>query len=423
MAIPEEQKRELVRLFGSVGDNALWCSPGRHENILTGTIRQMYEGIIPQPFMGMVDWCAMNTDRLPADYALLTDKLRQLLSQYIAPDSDLIGDGFDDLVGRVVPSTFEVIVGELVKGAALLGPERAVTFLSDCLEEKPFYFTYHGIIKDAMILGLPEPEKDMQITTLPTNSANLPSPLRRLRTFHYESAWVGGCVLSMRCGFVPYFFLPSATDARGRPRGRELFFPDFPGQSPGTLLERIRMALSLATNGCALLTPQWCDYGDLRAFRSINSGPGIIVGPNSTVEITDTTLRDMREIMDMLPTNLNGDNKAVRAARNLISSFGLSSMLHDVASLRTAIDILFTPCGKDAHKHIKRGTADYLATDEEERGRIRETLCKTYTFASEVLHGKEIEDPESMLPMFQCAQGYVKRAILKQLQKGKAGSD
>lgn len=420
MTIPGDQREKLVGLLSSVAGNAKWrwSTKHRREIVISPMLRAIYRERGPHPGSVRVHSYLLHDDPLPLGYESLANMLRQILARYISPKSDLIGYGLVDLVGGLVPTKFDEFVKELIRGATLLGTEEAVTFLSDWLEQKTFYFEYHGVIQDAEVVGQPPPEKGMQIRALPKSSADLPYSLRSLSMAEPTLFWLGGCVLSVRHGFNPDFFVPSESGARSETERRSAFSPDYPGYSRNALLDRIEVAMSLATNSNVGLTPRWSDYGDLQAFRQPLSGGLISRGLYSPVKITDSTIRETRKILDVLPPELGDADRTVETIRILRSSFGRLPMLCKLISLRAALEILFgSREDRPGRKAIAAAGAEFLAVDSKEQELIRQDLCHFYGYASDVAHGQRVENSDSAGRVLQCAQGYVKRAVLKRLRQ------
>lgn len=424
MTIPDDQREKLVRLLSNVAGNAQWSWPSKHGGgpVISPILRAIYRERGPHPGSVRVHLYSLHDDPLPLGYESLATMLRQMLARYISPKSDLIGYGLVDLVGGLVPTKFDAFVKELIRGATLLGTEEAVTFLSDWLEQKPYDFECHGIIQDAKLVGQPRPERGMQIKTLPTSSLDFPNSLVAMTFGGPDRSWFGGCVLSVRCRFVPDFFVPPESGRRRESDRPRPFFPDYPEQPRHKLFERIGIAMSLATNSNVGLTPQWSDYGDLQAFRQTQGGGVISRGTHSGVKVTDSTIHDTLEILDVLPTEPDAGNKTVVAMDFLILSFGGFHPMFKFAATRTALDILFAPPKGTARDGIRKGKADLLANKERDARQVREDLCGFYKLASKVVHGESSGDTEAARVGLGCAQADVKRAILMGLEKERAES-
>lgn len=427
MRISDMQRKDLVAFLGNVAASAKWHCPTNceRETVTPHLLREIYKEGGRPPGSWRVHSYLLCDDLLPPSYEQLTRALRKILVQYISPKSDWIGCGIDDVLGKKEPTIFNEFVKELVRGATLLGPERAVTFLGECIEQKTICFECHGVIQDANIVEQPMAAKGMEIKTLPKDREELPNALKVLSIADGEILWPGGCMLSVKCEFHPDFFVPTESGKRCGLDGRGSFSPDYPEHPPRVLLERIAIAMSLATDSNVGLTPRWLDYGDLQAFRQTQSGGAIFrASMYSQVRITGGTIRDTQEILDLLPTNLSDEDRIVEVIRILRSSFGRFSMLHRLGSIRTALDILFGSYEKQmGRRAIAAAGADVLAVDKKEHTKICQDLCNFYGFASDVVHGKPIEDSNSADCFLRCAQGYVKRAVIMWLEKDRAGSD
>ena len=208
----------------------------------------------------------------------LIEKLRELLGNYIATGTDHIRHTFpssglsysyrntefetNGLMKREYVSHISDFAEGLIRGAAVLGPDRVAELLCNWIEGKPLQYR-----TSALLVGITvEQELDLgngvRVTSLPISSDALPVSLPR-DTSTSVIDYLGRAVLSVDSEVCPVL---SQVQTSQKPSAspHDLSGPD------GLSLPSLYEALSLISGNFVHSKLNWNDYAEVSAFSSKN---------------------------------------------------------------------------------------------------------------------------------------------------------
>ena len=211
-------------------------------------------------------------------YEELVAKLGELLHSHLSADGSQIGhvvptansvQSFftiqkNTLMRRAWVSTVDDFAELMVRGAALLGSERAVQLLCDWVDGKTLRYRTSALLVGVTVdqpLQLPE---GICITPLSTSSDDLPAGFPRSIETLVEH-FLGRVVLSVDSTVAPVLFSPADNHERSR-------WHEATSVLGEKTLDQLCQALSLVCSSHVSYTKAWNDYGQLRAFSFGNEG-------------------------------------------------------------------------------------------------------------------------------------------------------
>lgn len=384
----------------------------------------------------------------------LIEKLRELLVNYIATGTDHIRHTFpssglsysyrnsefktNGLMKREYVSHISDFAEGLIRGAAVLGPDRASELLCNWIEGKPLLYR-----TSALLVGITvEQELDLgngvRVTPPPMSSDALPVSLPRDSSTSVID-YLGRVVLSINSTVCPV--LSQVQDSQN------------PGESPhdlsgpdGLSLHTLYEALSLISGNFVHSKLNWNDYAEVSAFSSINQSNSWRSGPFfydkrtpmgwSTDHSTGvTTLTDIDEVPSLSLKDLkkawkihgvlDSRKRSDRRFRTAVSRWIRSTRpdleeIDQFIDLRIALEALYldSDYGELTFRLAIRG-AWHLGSDLSERKEIQEVLKKFYGVASKIAHGGEINEKKGDLEWLKQARNVCRRGILKVIEQKK----
>ena len=348
----------------------------------------------------------------------LADRLRPLLTKFLEPATDRLGNGLFRLFGGFkmgATPTVEEFGDVLVRGAERLGAARVTELLLGWIEGEPLHIRQCAIIEGVSIEGPLHLEEGVGLEILPSSSKDLPASLP---DFVSAMEFIGGVVLSLDHEQNPSLCMPGLID-----KSASLT----PGDStvvaanriPNLTIETFCESMSLACGEHVDWRVNWPDHGELEAFSSFR-----LVQTSSKPRwnggwkpFEQKHLDRAREIH--LVRHGNGSIEKRRDVELAISrwlkSKSSTSDADKLIELRIALEALY---GRRAmnEKGFRVSTygAWHLGESVEDRRRVRETLRKAYDDASRAIHAgnlKHVKRDGRLLPLAQalCLKGILKR--------------
>ena len=352
------------------------------------------------------------------DLKRLADRLRPLLSDFLEPTTDRLGNGLYLLFGgpglNATP-TVEEFGDVLVRGAVRLGAARVTELLLGWAEGEPLHKRQCAIVEGASIerpLALAE---GVSLENLPSSSKDLPASLP---DFVSAKELIGGVLLSLDHEQKPALCRPERIDksATLTPVCSTVVAAN---RIPNLTIETFCESMALACGEHVDWRVNWVDYGELEAFSSFRvAQTGTKPRWNGGWKpFRQQHLERAREIH--MERHENGSvpkrQDVELAISRWLKSKSSTSEADKLIELRIALEALY---GRRAmnEKGFRVSTygAWHLGESVEERRRIRETLRKAYDDASRAIHAgelKHVKQDERLLPLAQalCLKGILKR--------------
>lgn len=349
-----------------------------------------------------------------------TNQLRQLLSDCLELETDRIGNGLVNLMGGSPSPEIGVFAKSLIRGAAILGPERVVKLLFGWIEGEPFHYKAKALLRGVTIdqpLGLDE---GIHISSLPKSSADMPPHLPPFSMFHHSYLdFLGGVILSIDCEAEPAFCLPS----KGEWPSNNFKHTWANGKIPGLSIDTFCEAFSLACNNHVYWKFFWRDFGDLEELNTgVVSGMSYADVPtmSSGIPLLQEHLEQAREIH--LTRSSFGEKRRhldTAVSRWIKSKRSNASLADKFIDLRIALEALYLEDDNKTEKGFRLATrgAWHLGVDFTERSKYYKTLRDTYGRASSVVHAGENKITKKDKDLLATAQDICREGILKRLEE------
>ena len=379
----------------------------------------------------------------------LTCELRHLFSQYVNEDTDSIGcawpnmgQGHTHVFDSHQPPadtsicTMREFAKGILKGAALLGPERATSLLSDCLDGQLKFRTcilLNGlVIRDSL-----QPLPSIHIEPLP-HSMSRDEHFLSSQTPTSVDDLLSRTMVSMDCTAEPALFKPSEDPDVGSSIHTS-FVNDIDAYS-------ISIALALASNEWAQAVTTWHDYGDFRALfmqdyrsswtsngtflmglpavwaksTSWSSESGHMVNAMMRKDyIVDVDCASLQEILEAV-SNDKPQKLKIAIDRWMQSKRSDRDPADRFIDLRIALEAMYLPEGNnnELRYRLSLNGAHHLGANGSERDQIFKQLRDTYDAASKVVHATNADVSESDQQTLRDAQDLCRKGILKMLSHG-----
>lgn len=359
--------------------------------------------------------------KVPKDLlAEFTEQLRQFSSDYLDSKTDRVGNGLVDLMGGVPNPEITHFAKNLIRGAAILGPERVIELLFGWIKGKLFHYKTKALLIGVSIDQPLALKEGIRISNLPKSSAELASHLPLFSMSHYGYMdFLGGVILSVDCEAGPPFYAPSES---------EPFLKDFKhtwanGEIPGLSIETFCEALSLACNNYVHWKFLWRGFGDLEELNTAGgTGMSFLDVPTHslTVSLSQKHLEQARDI-HVGRSSFREERKYLDTAvsRWIKSKRSNASLADKSIDLRIALEALYLENDYEGEKRFRlavRG-AWHLGADFTERKKHYRTLLDAYSRASKVVHADEAKITEKDKSLLATAQDACREGILKRLKE------
>ena len=367
----------------------------------------------------------------------LENYLRFLLDEYIDPETGRIGYAMphfgkdsnetpimtsDGMRTIQTDSPLNCFAQGLVRGAAILGVERAATLLSEWLQGQPIKYRTCAILNGIFLSEPVESMVGLRLDPLPQSDGALPIHLPQGGGLH-SWTYAGHTMLSIDCTASPVFFRPPANP-------RTLIVQMTP--TPNLSIDTICQGLSLSLNNYVNPGLFWNNYQELAAFfPSGRTDSWMFMGKEikrrHSAEQHASYLNEDKfpNILELLEQPAS--NRLRIAISRWINS--VNPWEHHLADklidLRIAIESLFLHDfqnernrNQEMRLRLSLFGAWYLGSDFQERKSIRKKLIDIYDKASAAAHVGEVEFTEENQQLLSEAQALCRLGILKLLSQG-----
>ncbi len=359
--------------------------------------------------------------KVPEDLLVeFTNQIRHLLSDYLEPETERIGNGLVGLMGGLPTPQIADFAKSLIRGAVILGPERVVKLLLGWVEGEPLHYKEKALLRGVIIdqpLGL---EEEIHISSLPKSSADLPPHLPPSAMFHHSHLdFLGGVILSIDCEAGPAFYLPSEDELSSS----NFKYTRANGKIPELSMDTFCEALSLACNNHVCWKFFWRDFGDLEEFNTyVIPGMSYADVPIRSfgTPLLQEHLEQAREIH--LTRSSFGEKRRhldTAVSRWIKSKRSNSSLADRFIDLRIALEALYLENDHEGEKRFRlaaRG-AWHLGANFAERGKYYKTLLDAYSRASRVVHAGEKNVKKEDEDLLTAAQDVCREGVLKRLKE------
>ena len=416
--------QETIQLLGSIVQQTTFDA-GRLGTFSPSQLRALYHS---EKVHGGLSAAAAKANVPEDSLEALVQKLRPLLSIYIDPETDRIGNGLVDLMGGSPRPEIAELARILVRAAATLGPERVVQLVFGWIEGEPLHYRtkvlLSGISTDQSSLEL---EEGIRIQRLPNSSAELPAHVPAFSlSFHGFEDFMNGVVLSIDCKAGPALYAPPKSGALQSNIQHTWAHGKIPPYSLDTFCE----ALSLACNHCVRWKFHWNDFGDLLEFnRGVFAGLGYSGFPRTWEGpgLSKEHLRQALGIRCKLASSQKNQGLSMAISRWANSKRPESTLPDQFIDLRIALEALYLADNKgkklkfQGEMRFRLATygAWHLGVDLAERSKHHKTLREAYALASSAVHSGAVENTPKNRELLATAQDLCRNGILKRLKEAR----
>ncbi len=345
--------------------------------------------------------------------AELADSLRSFLRNYI--HNERIGLGLTLVAGGKSNPQISEYAQDLVRAAAILGPEELVQLLCDWERGTPIQYKTCAVLSGISVTEPLMMDGGIRFVELPKSSDALANELPDGISIDVEIMRMAGATkLIMDTQCRPSLYKPGGT------------WPDHQETwaygSLGPSLDSLCDALSLVTNNRVRSLTYWFDFSPLDVLGA-GSGYTLPRGDEFSSRTCLVTQEELDLVTKLLPKFLPGGqlNDNVTLA---IRRWGRSKQQIDIEDsfidLRIALEALYLKGIQDelGFRLATRG-AWHLGANFEEGFQYRETLHKAYSQASRIVHASTVAITEETRELLANAQDLCRRGILKRLDEGR----
>ena len=348
--------------------------------------------------------------------AELRHVLRALLRNYIVDDQ--FGNRLVHVVGGITVLRIAEFALDVVRAAAVLGPDRATKWLYKWASGKPVSYQLCAVLSGLSVDQPLKMEGGISFRTLPNSFADDGVHLPFGSTFYFgQLKMLDALKVDIDCKAGPALCRPE--EIEHSPPERTWDYGPFPVDPLTTLCE----ALSLVCNCHVSPIIQWHDCSeDLRVL-------GLVVGSSWSTSAQDTHshasnerileehLKDIRSLL--LKRSIGKGRKDLdMAIRRWMGSKSPKNHADQFIDLRIALEALYLP-DRDIELGFRLATrgAWHLGADFDERREYHTTLRKAYDIGSKAVHASGIESSEENLKLLADAQDLCRKGILKRLDE------
>lgn len=352
--------------------------------------------------------------------AAITQCLTDALDGYITDElSPRIGYSLARFTGGSSIQSVSDFADVVIRASALLGTTRAVDILHDWMDDKPIRYSQNialaGLSSDRSTTRLSD---TVMLSPMPTSESEMAARMPASVSLHFGVAhFAGRMMLTIEREARPALFVPSDSpffDIEESPLDAEW---------PGSSLDDLCNALSLACNTRVDHDYYWKQFGDLGAFSPGDGGgswrPVTLPKGPATLNLWHWT--HAMDILDARKRLSDQEREQIdRAIRRWWSSIGGQEFTDCLIDLRIALETLYLGDGNGelSFRLATRG-AWHLGDNYEERQRYWKILRRAYDLASKVVHGASVESDIDNLFALQNAAALCRAGILRRLEEGK----
>ena len=348
--------------------------------------------------------------------AELTLRLRPLLNQYIRDDH--IGNRFAYFVGGRVALTVKDLALELVRAAAILGPEQAMRILYGWAQGEPIPYHTCAVLSGISVSEPLAVEGGIRFIGLPSSSDVLSDYLPAGTTSSVELLTLLGAVkATIDCKARPAFY----RFTEYRPEIAEFTWAY--GSFSDTSLDALCEALSLACNSYVSWVTCWFECDAVKEFGRLGGGRGRRPPPDNTfsfnkVDMSQRQLEEACIIMDKRLAKQTVEEGMDLAIRRWVRSKRPTSYADQFIELRIALEAVYLADTNDelGFRLATRG-AWHLGAGFNERREYQQIFREAYKLGSTAVHASGIKSSEENRKLLTDAQDLCRRGILKRLDE------
>ena len=410
--------QQFARTLQQAVDTA-WFDLGRHGRLSAADANARYASRTAfAPDWAIADDRALRVDQARVDE--LATVLRAVLHDYVASESDCIGNGVFQVTGgsgELQHPTIPRFARVLIVAAVRIGARKVADMVRSWAGDEPIRTRYR-VILDGVTVHEPIECHEIRLAQLPKRTDLLPAAYQG--PFSSPLDYVGAPVLSLTYLHTPALYRPDDDDANGA------LHPDNVRTSVAGIkafsLDRFCESMALAAGHYVGVRASWHDLGDLQAFAQGVFG-GTLGSPARKASdakiITEAQLRLALEL-DSKRQRLGSD--APRgldfAIRRWLKSCRPGSLPDQLVELRIALDGLYARAGHASRQDVAVRGAWHVAATPKERRRFYDQLRLVYADASTVIHAGEPKNLKSKRPEYASVREICRLGILKKLDEG-----
>ena len=241
--------------------------------------RQVRASELREFYFGRQDQVVRSSASVRGPEALMSQlvaMLRQVLKNFVDPETDRIGHAFpigmnkssrtttrsDGLADQEHTSLLPDFSRALVQAATIMGIEQTTQLLTDWEQGEPVRLHLSTVLNNLFLNAPVSPRPEIRIVPLPLTTTDLPRLPMRGGT--YALHYLGLTLLSLEFFASPALFRPKADSDDGTVRSHAV---------DNINLDLICEVLSLQTNRHVSKSVIWCDYPDIPGFCLGIPGP------------------------------------------------------------------------------------------------------------------------------------------------------
>ncbi len=347
----------------------------------------------------------------------LADVLRTLLHNYIVDDQ--FGNRLAHVFGGIPVLGVDQFTLDLVRAAAVLGPDRATQWLYKWANGEPVSYQLCAALSGLTVEQPLDMEGGIRFRTLPNSFADDGVHLPFGSTFQLgQFKMMGALKATIDCKVGTALCKPEEIELS--PPKRTWDYGPLPLDPLAALCE----ALSLVCNCQVSPMLQWADCSEeVRAF-------GLVLGSSWSASAQDTFfpagnermleehLKDIRNLLVMRLASEGGRKGLDLAIRRWMGSKGRTNYEDQFIDLRIALEALYLP-GTDSELGFRLATrgAWHLGASYEERRKYQKILRDAYDRGSKAVHASGVESSEENRKLLADAQDLCRKGILKRLDE------
>ena len=347
----------------------------------------------------------------------LTDVLRALLRKYIVDDQ--FGNRLVHVFGGIPVLGVDKFTLDLVRAAAVLGPDRATQWLYKWANGEPVSYQLCAALSGLTVDQPLEMEGGICFRTLPNSFADDGVHLPFRSTFQVgQLKMLGALKVAIDCKAGPSLCRPE--EIEHSPPQRAWDYGPFPLDPLATLCE----VMSLVFNCHVSPIIQWPDFSEeVRAFglvlgSSWSANAQDAFSPASNERILEEHLKDIRILLVTRLASEGGRQGLDLAIRRWMGSKDRKNYADQFIDLRIALEALYLP-GTDSELGFRLSTrgAWHLGASYEERNKYQKILRDAYDRGSKAVHASVVEFSEENRKLLADAQDLCRKGILKRLDE------
>ena len=369
----------------------------------------------------------------------IAEALRELLDDYVDPESDTVGHAFpmrgdhggavkyerDGLYTHANVSSTKRLAEALAQGAAVAGCDRVAELVTAWAGGAPMSYRTCTVIPITLARPL-SPTPGIDLVPLPRSTDELP-PRLPARERRWGAQFLGQTIVSVDAKTTPALFRPTGETPQGALHATLI---------PEVRLETIWDGLSLESRTLVDGGLTWDDYGE---FRALSNEEGGVRGALShlehwkgqTTSMTGVSTVEIHEhgVVNLCEKRLGqrlhelhrADPRTRVSVSRWRSAMGAVRGLADrFIDLRIALECLFLPRqpGPELKFRLAVNGAWFVGKSGTDRRKVWDTLRSAYDLASAAVHQGTVKDNKENRAVLDDALEVCRKGILKVLHEG-----